>query len=53
MKKFEYKTRTYATPACEGMEDTMKKLGKEGWELVNVCPISGGLITAFFKKEIL
>lgn len=57
MPKFEYKTVDFQTPACSGMEETLKKLGKEGWELVSVCPsciMEYGLqtITAFFKREI-
>ena len=28
----------FPTPACEGMETQLNKLGKEGWELVSVCP---------------
>ena len=57
MKKFEYKTESFGTPACTGMEKQLNKLGKEGWELVSVCPsdsYGNGLcmITAFLKREI-
>lgn len=38
MAKFEYKTLDFPTPACTGMELQLNKLGKEGWELVSVCP---------------
>ncbi|MBQ0123965.1 MAG: DUF4177 domain-containing protein [Bacteroidales bacterium] len=57
MKKFEYKTESFNTPACTGMQSKLNKLGKEGWELVSVCPTNSyesGLaeITAFLKREI-
>lgn len=57
MAKFEYKTLDFPTPACSGMETQMNKLGKEGWELVSVCPKDISeygltIITAFFKREI-
>lgn len=57
MKTFEYKTVDFQTPACSGMNSAMNKLGKEGWELVSVCPTNSseyGLttITAFFKREV-
>lgn len=34
------------------MEELLNILGKEGWELVSVCPISSGLICTFLKREI-
>ena len=57
MKKFEYITESFSTPACTGMKTRLNKLGKEGWELVSVCPTNGydsGIteITAFLKREI-
>lgn len=57
MKKFEYTTESFSTPACTGMQSKLNKLGKEGWELVSVCPSNSyesGLseITAFLKREI-
>lgn len=57
MAKFEYKVVDFPTPACQGMDIQLNKLGKEGWELVSVCPrdISEyGLsqISAFLKREI-
>lgn len=55
--KYDYKTVDFQTPACTGMEQTLKKLGKEGWELVSVCPTCKTgpcleTVTAFLKKEI-
>ena len=57
MKQFEYKTLDFATPACSGMESKLNKLGKEGWELVSVCPTDSSqyglaIVTAFLKREI-
>lgn len=57
MKKYEYKTESFETPSCTGMSTILNKLGKEGWELVSVCPTNSselGLneITAFLKREI-
>ena len=57
MKKYEYTTESFCTPACTGMQTRLNKLGKEGWELVSVCPTNSyesGIaeITAFLKREI-
>lgn len=57
MAKFEYKTLDFPTPACTGMETQLNKLGKEGWELVSVCPTDSSgygmsVVTAFLKREI-
>ena len=57
MKKYEYRAESFNTPACTGMQSKLNKLGKEGWELVSVCPTNSyesGLaeITAFLKREI-
>ncbi len=58
MKKYDYKHLSCSLPS--GVDDMMKqiqKLGKEGWELVSVCPTSSSeygldMVTAFLKKEI-
>jgi hypothetical protein len=58
MKKYDYKHLSCSLPS--GVDDMMKqiqKLGKEGWELVSVCPASSSeygldMVTAFLKKEI-
>ena len=58
MKKFDYKHISCSLPS--GVDDMMKqvqKLGKDGWELVSVCPTSSSeygldILTAFLKKEI-
>ena len=57
MPKFEYKTLDFPAPACTGMELQLNKLGKEGWELVSVCPTNTSeyglcVVTAFLKREI-
>lgn len=57
MKHYEYKALDFSCPACLGMEAQLNKLGKEGWELVSVCPKDSNefgisTITAFFKREI-
>lgn len=57
MAKFEYITRYFSTPACEGMEKELNELGRQGWELVSVCPTNSsdyGLcgVTAFLKREL-
>jgi len=60
MKIFEYKH--LSCPLSSGIDGMMKeveKLGKQGWELVSVCPTMSSQyygmeeITAFLKKEIL
>ena len=39
MKKFEYKHLSCAIPSgIDGMMKEVEKLGKQGWELVSVCP---------------
>lgn len=57
MAKFEYRTERFSTPACTDMQQKLNTLGKEGWELVSVCPTNSydsGLaeITAFLKREV-
>ena len=58
MKKFDYCTVSCSLPSgVSGMLDELKKLGKQGWELVAVSPTdseASGLeeLTAFLKKEI-
>lgn len=57
MAKFEYKIVDFPTPACTGMDVQLNKLGKEGWELVSVCPTNTSeyglsVVTAFIKREI-
>ena len=57
MAKYEYRTLDFSTPACAGMETQLDKLGKEGWELVSVCPTDSSeygitIVTAFLKREI-
>jgi hypothetical protein len=56
--KYEYTTVDFSTPACTGMDKTLNKLGKDGWELVSVCPKDISeygltLITAFFKRVVI
>lgn len=39
------------------METQLNKLGKEGWELVSVCPTNSSeyglsIVTAFLKREV-
>ena len=59
MKKFDYMTIDCPLPSgVVAMEKNLKKLGKEGWELVSVCPSSSSQygveeLTAFLKKEIV
>ena len=58
MKTYQYKEISCSLPS--GVSDMMKemnKLGKEGWELVSVCPSSSSeygldILSAFLKKEI-
>ena len=58
MKTYQYKEISCSLPS--GVADMMKemnKLGKDGWELVSVCPSSSseyGLdtLSAFLKKEV-
>ena len=57
MAKFEYKKIDFPTPACEGIEAQLNKLGKEGWELVSVCPTDSSgyglaMVTAFLKRQL-
>lgn len=58
MKKFEYKHQSCPLPAgVDKMMAEIQKLGKQGWELVSVCPTSSSQygmeeLTAFLKKEV-
>ncbi len=58
MKKFEYKHVCCTLPSgVDGMMKEVEKLGKQGWELVSVCPTTSSqfgmeALTAFLKKEI-
>ena len=58
MKKFDYKHISCPLPSgVEKMMTEILKLGKQGWELVSVCPTSSsefGIdeLTAFLKKEV-
>ena len=58
MKKFDYKHVDCSLPSgVSKMMTEIRKLGKEGWELVSVCPTSSSefgleLLTAFLKKEV-
>ena len=58
MKTFDYKHLNCSLPSGVGkMMTEIRKLGKEGWELVSVCPTSSsqyGLeeLTVFLKKEV-
>lgn len=58
MKQFDYKHVNGSMPSgLTKMMNEVRKLGKEGWELVSVCPTVSseyGLeeVTAFLKKEI-
>ena len=58
MKKFDYKSICCFLPAgVSNMMIEIQKLGREGWELVAVCPTGSecGLseLTAFLKREML
>ena len=33
-------------------EEEFNRLGKQGWELVSTSPGDGGILQAFFKKEL-
>lgn len=58
MKKFDYKTIVCSAPSeINNILPELQKLGKQGWELVSVCPTSSSeygidLVTVFLKKEI-
>lgn len=58
MKIFEYKHLSCPLPAgVDKMMAEIQKLGKQGWELVSVCPTSSSQygmeeLTAFLKKEV-
>lgn len=58
MKQFEYKHLSCPLPAgVDKMMAEIQKLGKQGWELVSVCPTSSSQygmeeLTAFLKKEV-
>ena len=58
MKKFDYKTIVCSAPSeINTILPELQKLGKQGWELVSVCPTSSSeygidMVTAFLKKEI-
>lgn len=45
-KKIEYKTDILAGY----IEPRLKELGEEGWELVCIVPISGGMYKYIFKR---
>ena len=59
MKQFDYKHISCSLPSgTNKMMAEIRKLGKEGWELVSVAPTASsqyGLeeLTAFLKKEIV
>ena len=59
MKKFDYKTIVCSAPSeINNILPELQKLGKQGWELVSVCPTMSSQygmeeLTAFLKKEIL
>lgn len=58
MKQFDYRHISCPLPSgTDKMMAEIKKLGKEGWELVSVVPTGSsqyGLeeLTAFLKKEV-
>ena len=57
MKKFDYTSISCSLPSgVDKMTTELQKLGKQGWELVSVCPTSSSEfgvdeLTAFLKKE--
>ena len=58
MKKYDYLTITCSAPSeISNILPELQKLGKQGWELVSVCPTGSsdyGIdeVTAYLKKEI-
>lgn len=63
MKKFEYKTHTFAYPEGDNIAQTdikaLNALGAQGWEVVSVVPVklwkaNGGMedVVAILKREI-
>ena len=58
MKKYDYKNVDCSLPSgVSKMMSEIRKLGKEGWELISVCPTMSSQygveeLTAFLKKEI-
>lgn len=58
MKKFDYKIIVCSAPSeINNILAELQKLGKQGWELVSVCPTSSSeygidLVTVFLKKEL-
>ncbi len=58
MKVFEYKHICCTLPSgVDGMMKEIEKFGKQGWELVSVCPTMSSQygmeeLTAFLKKEL-
>ena len=58
MKIFEYdcKTIQLSVSAISENRSMLNEMGKQGWELLNVCASSGiasSVATCFFKREIL
>ena len=58
MKKFDYKTIVCSAPSeINNILAELQKLGKQGWELVSVCPTGSSQygieeVTVYLKKEI-
>ncbi|MCL2370989.1 MAG: DUF4177 domain-containing protein [Firmicutes bacterium] len=57
MKLFEYdcKTIILSVSAISENRSMLNEMGKQGWELLNVCASSGmtaSVATCFFKREI-
>ncbi|MBQ3765962.1 MAG: hypothetical protein II874_04420 [Bacteroidales bacterium] len=58
MKIFEHKHISCSLPSgLDGMMKEVEKLGKQGWELVSVCPTMSSQygmeqLTAFLKREL-